>query len=306
MSKAPPRPKPIALDDIRIDGDTQSRQAIDESIVAEYADAYAAGATLPPVVVYFDGAANWLADGFHRYHARRRGDYKAVDAIVLEGTKTDAQWAASAANKAHGLRRTNADKRRAVQMALAAHPDDSDRAIAEHVGVSNTLVGEIRAQLSESDSSPEPKPRIGRDGRTRKVPQKPAAAEPATPPAESTGDEAPPATPQAHDVDGIGRPIHPAAKSALGAAWWFADVVKRTHMLKREVLDQVTRPGGRVLNAQRIERLFKDLVSAIGGAAPVTSCPCHEDCAAAKCKACKGTQYLTADEWKAVPAEFKR
>lgn len=302
MSKAPPRPKPVALDDIRIDGDTQSRQAIDEAAVAEYAEAYAAGETLPPVIVYFDGAALWLADGFHRYHARRRGDYKTIDAITLEGTKTDAQWAASAANKAHGLKRTNADKRRAVEMALAAHPDDSDRAIAEHVGVSNTFVGEVRGQLSSVDSSPEPKPRTGRDGKKRKAPQKPAAAEPESPPA----DDAPLPTPQAHDVDGIGRPIHPEARDALRMAWWFDDVVKRVRMLKKEVLDRVDEPDGRMLNAQRLERTFKDLIAAIGGSAPHTSCPLNEDCKAAKCKACKGTKWLTQDQWDALPKESRK
>lgn len=167
----------VDLKKIRIDGGTQPREAIDETVVSDYFEAYEGGVELPPALCFFDGSEYWLADGFHRYHARRKGNYDNLETEVRPGTKTDAQWAASAANKTHGLKRTNADKRRAVEMALSAHPRDSDRAIAEHVGVSNTFVGELRAELSTVDSSE----RVGRDGVTRKLPSatsRPAHAEP--------------------------------------------------------------------------------------------------------------------------------
>ena len=56
----------LKLNQIRIDGGTQSRVDIDEQVVAEYADLYHQGIQLPPVTVFYDGTDYWLADGFHR------------------------------------------------------------------------------------------------------------------------------------------------------------------------------------------------------------------------------------------------
>src|SRR5262249_44761903 len=97
-------------------------------------------------------------------HGRKQADFDTISAEVRPGTVVDARWLALSANKTHGLRRTNDDKRRAVKAALQMRPDDSDRAIAEHVGVSNNMVSEYRARLSSEDS--QPATRTGRDGRT--------------------------------------------------------------------------------------------------------------------------------------------
>jgi hypothetical protein len=58
------------------------------------------------------------------------------------------------------------DKRRAVETALRLRGGESDRAIAEHCGVSAQFTGDVRRQLSTADSSSGVK-RIGRDGKTR-------------------------------------------------------------------------------------------------------------------------------------------
>jgi hypothetical protein len=61
------------------------------------------------------------------------------------------------------LKRTNADKRRSVELALAEWPNVSDRQIAEICAVGYSLVAEVRqSQLPDSGSSPQP--RIGKDG----------------------------------------------------------------------------------------------------------------------------------------------
>ena len=75
------------------------------------------------------------------------------------------------ANSAHGLRRTNDDKRRAVEMLLSDEEwsKRSDRWIAEKCGVHHDTVGSYRKQLSVSASSPG---RTGQDGKTRKLPER--------------------------------------------------------------------------------------------------------------------------------------
>lgn len=117
-----PETKPISVAEIKINGGTQPRSEIDESVVSEYAEAMQGGAQFPPVVVFFDGAAHWLADGFHRTHAARRAKMDEISAEIHDGTKRDAILYSVGANYDHGLRRTPADKRKAVET-LLTNPD---------------------------------------------------------------------------------------------------------------------------------------------------------------------------------------
>jgi len=89
------------------------------------------------------------------------------EAIIHQGILGDAKWFSYGANKTHGLPRTNADKQRAVQAALA-HPKAagmSDVQIAEHCGVHQTTVSEWRKKLEPLKESLSGK-RTGGDGRT--------------------------------------------------------------------------------------------------------------------------------------------
>jgi uncharacterized ParB-like nuclease family protein len=143
--------KKLNLNVIRIDGGTQPRESINLEIVTEYAEAIAAGNDLPPVVVFHDGAEHWLADGFHRWHGHKQAGKASIHADVRAGSLLDAKLYAVGANGAHGLRRTNDDKRKAVQMVLdePAWKDWSDRAIADACGVSHTFVAQIRRPAAQ-------------------------------------------------------------------------------------------------------------------------------------------------------------
>jgi hypothetical protein len=145
----------IALSDIRIDGGTQSRASIDQQAVDDYAAAMAAGDKFPPVVVYFDGKTYWLADGFHRYQAYASAKIDAVPADVRQGTQRDAILFSVSANASHGLRRTNDDKRRAVQTLLndAEWAKWSDREIARRCAVHHDLVGKLRPVVTGVSAS---------------------------------------------------------------------------------------------------------------------------------------------------------
>lgn len=158
-------PNPIRIAQIKIDGDTQARESIDEATVAEYADAMASGVEFPPITVVYDGRHFWLVDGFHRYHAATKAGVKSLQSVTVRGTRETARWLACGANQTHGLRRTNADKRRAVSIALSLKPELSDRAIAEHCGVDHKTVAAVRAE--STGEIPQLTPRVGRDGRAR-------------------------------------------------------------------------------------------------------------------------------------------
>jgi hypothetical protein len=169
-----PEIKPIKLSDIVTTAGTQIRARIDQDTVAEYAEAMKdASNKFPPVVVFHDGSQFILGDGFHRALAATRNGFKDILAEVRTGTKADALKYALGANTAHGLRRTNSDKRRSVVLALAEWPKVSDREIARICAVSNNFVSDTRkTQLSSNDSSEKPEKRTGADGRTRRVPKR--------------------------------------------------------------------------------------------------------------------------------------
>lgn len=144
----------INIADVRVNGGTQSRAAIDRGVVSEYADAIKGGATFPPITVYFDGVSYWLADGFHRYEAYALAQVYDAPADIRQGTQRDAILFSVGANASHGLRRTNDDKRRAVQT-LLNDPEWSawsDREIARQVGVGNRFVGDVRKAHCGSDT----------------------------------------------------------------------------------------------------------------------------------------------------------
>lgn len=139
----------LSLSQIRIDGGMQSRVELNNTTVEEYSEAMADGAEFPPVVVFFDGASHWLADGFHRYFGAEQAGLESIAADVRQGTQLDGQLFSFGVNASHGLRRSNADKRKAVTGALQ-HPVSgkwSDRQIAKHCGVGNQLVGDVRRSI---------------------------------------------------------------------------------------------------------------------------------------------------------------
>lgn len=136
----------VNLSAIRTDGGTQPRAAIDFAIVEEYAQALATGATFPPAVVFFDGTDYWLADGFHRVHAHKTVDLAEIACDVRQGTRRDAILFSVGANAAHGMRRTNEDKRRAVLTMLgdSEWAAGSDREIAKKCAVDEKTVARYR------------------------------------------------------------------------------------------------------------------------------------------------------------------
>jgi hypothetical protein len=166
-AKVDPDPEPddgdlreVPIDALVIDPELQCREKIDERVVEEYFEAMKRGDTFPPLRAVKVGKQLLLVEGWHRLEAMRRLGLKKVKVLVTKGTREDAIWLAAAANKDHGLRRTNADKERSVKTALA-HPRAkglSDREIAKHVGVSHQMVSDYRKDgqgaksVSKSDS----------------------------------------------------------------------------------------------------------------------------------------------------------
>ena len=294
--------KKIKLSEIVTDAGTQVRAGLNEATVADYAEALADGAKFPPVIVFHDGSRHIAADGFHRIHAAVRNGATQIECDVRKGGKSDALKFALGCNAHHGLRRTNADKRHAVGMALKEFPKLSDRALAEMCLVGHPLVAEVRASTGISSSCPPPPTRVGLDGRERKLPPPPMQRRASTD-ANGSGDKTavkpqlPP--PPSQVLDGTGWPI----PTQLIPLWQRMGEVQ-------EMLTALSRVKGALRAAQEnkdtlfAEVNFSSALSQldqawtdIKTAKPFAVCPTCQGQLPDKCTLCKGRGLISEHRW---------
>ena len=178
--------KCIKIAQIASTAETQSRTTINSETVNNYAERMLEGDKFPPVILFHDKSLTtdqclFVGDGFHRLAACVKNQFVDIQAEVKEGTQLDALRYSIGANRANGLARSNADKRRATWLAVQFFGDNSNRAIADMVGVSDPFVGKVREEFdaeseskrgandSQSAAPAAPKKRKGRDGKVRIV-----------------------------------------------------------------------------------------------------------------------------------------
>lgn len=124
------------------------------------------GGIFPPVVVYDDGTDKWLSEGFHRLYAARQMGMPEIAAEVRQGTKRDAQLNSMRSNATHGARRSNADKRRAVEMAFRYLIEGGRTAqgvtnveVAEMANVNEKTVRRLREEIMPETDTTSAKPK---------------------------------------------------------------------------------------------------------------------------------------------------
>ena len=86
---------------------------------------------------------------------------------VRKGTAVDALWFAIGANATNGARRTTADKRKAIELALVKFPEKTQEQVAKHVGCVQSYVVKIRSEIITSDIHKLPDTRRSSDGKSR-------------------------------------------------------------------------------------------------------------------------------------------
>ena len=138
--------KTVKISDVRIDGDTQSRDEMDASWIQDIVNNLKHDIVYDPIEARFDGTDYWLSDGFHRYFAYKQLNVKEIEVSYLEGTQFDAQVDSYSANAKHGRIRTRADKEKAVRSALKnpLTKDKSNYEIAKICQVSQPFVAGIK------------------------------------------------------------------------------------------------------------------------------------------------------------------
>ena len=73
------------VDDVTAPDGRQFQAEISREVVADNAEAIRDGADFPPVVVFFDGTAHWLADGLQRYEAHATPGAHEIPADLRRG-----------------------------------------------------------------------------------------------------------------------------------------------------------------------------------------------------------------------------
>jgi hypothetical protein len=136
-----------------ISRDVQVRVKTDRSTVEDYARAMLADPDARwPVVICFREkrtGAVFLSDGNHRLEARALNGETTIVAEVRDGGKREALAYAVGSSKGHGLRFSNADKRKAGGLALkdSKLKKLSDNQLAALIGVSQPFISKLRAEL---------------------------------------------------------------------------------------------------------------------------------------------------------------
>ncbi len=138
--------KRMKISALRRESQFQARLAVSREVIANYAAVMKAGARFPAPLVYKFEGEYWVVDGFHTIAAAELAGLQHIEVLVCEGSRRDALLAAASANASHGLQRTTADKRRAIQMLLEDEEWRrwSDTEIARRVGVTDKTVAAVR------------------------------------------------------------------------------------------------------------------------------------------------------------------
>lgn len=281
----------IPLAELQMNGETQTRTGTDPAVVAEYAEAYRDGKKLPPIVVFEDTQLEilWPADGYHRIEARADAGFDTINAVVIQGDRMAAILYAVGANADHGLRRSDADRRRAVEMFAREFPEQAKSVnhVARACRVSWDFADKI---LNPADRHADGRTKINKANRSP-AREPTAAPGPAPEPKASragsksakAGKGKPAAEPE--PADASGRTIPQKLRDVM-ADRWHADTARQLDGIKaaaRSAMD-----WNPWLAVELLDRL-NDLAASIRAAAPHQVCG---DCGGDGCAVCMKSGFL--------------
>jgi len=314
----------IEIDRLAVTG-LQTRVAVDDAAMADYAEAMRGGASFPPVTVYEDADGTlYLADGYHRVGAAKIAGKSSICADVRAGTFADALKYALGANANHGLRRTNADKQRCLQLAwenrraLFGDNDPTADWLAETCGVSRVLAQQFYGTICKTFTDLTPV-RQNADGRKYTVPTRPTAARTVpTRPVPTRAPEAAADTPtvkpgyhiaedgKVHADGVILDRFYEEIPDALQAAFKSSEL--------EEIISDVLRIKTRILKSIKDNNIA---FAAVSQRAVIELDNAYHEVKAAKpwcvcricqgngCRACGGTGFQTEEQYNRIPPEMR-
>ena len=139
----------LKLDEFRLSPKLQARVGgTNAGHVLDLAQVLLNGGKLPRIQVRQVDGVNYIVDGYHTYEAHIKANKKTAPANIIKGTWAEAVEDACGAN-VHAnapLKRTHADKQRAIKMILEVYPQWTDKRIADLVKVDRKTVAATRPQ----------------------------------------------------------------------------------------------------------------------------------------------------------------
>jgi hypothetical protein len=156
----------ISIDDVKFDGSIYPREKPSTSTIDEYADALAAGAKFPPIIL--EEGTNRLLDGYHRWKAHKKlvenpslldsKDNHSFDQIEVEFHVIPEgiipRLYAYSLSSTHGLRPKTGDAKTTAEEQYQKMPGTPMTALCQYLGVSNktakSYVQHLIAQFEET------------------------------------------------------------------------------------------------------------------------------------------------------------
>jgi hypothetical protein len=314
----------LKISDIDIEASVQVRARIDLDTVADYAaHIQAKKPPLPPIVVFGPDSRGkfFLSEGWHRLKAHQAAGRDGIAATIKDGGWREALEHALGSNAAHGLRRTNADKRRAVELALKHFSGLSLRDVADKCQVSHEFVRELKAdQVSTVDTC---ETITGRDG--KQYPARPPTRPPVAAQEDEEDSSLQPPPPDPEDPEPVPEPEEGQLPRDVKGRVIPPDCVPMWER-RREILDllrAISEVRTKIINAQddrdplfcgkgdqgrtlinfssaiaHLNQIYDDVKAAL----PVRVCPV---CQGLGCKHCSGLGLISDYRLKMVPSEYR-
>lgn len=303
--------KVVFLEDIDFDHSPMVRSSLRTDVVAEYAAQYEKDKkSMPPLELFTEDNKTYLiADGMHRFQAMLSLKFKACNANCRKGGYESALEAALKSNESHGLRRSQADKRRCVQEAIKQWPKKSNNQIAAECLVDNHTVKAVRDGLESTGEVKIEPVRQARDGREVSA-EKPKAK--AKPESKADGNSQPDKPVKMTDADPLGTVI-----SAYAMQFWIRsgevrEVLGTLAALSKE-LRRVSKEEDLMYGEVNftaalgdLDKLWTNLATALPYCV-CTTCNGQPKTQSGGCRMCKGRGLISKHRWDTlVPAEIKK
>jgi len=159
--------KLIKLEHINIKESPHVRSEYKQETAEEYAEQYKLDkAEMPDCILFETSAGSYLvADGMHRIAAMKLAGMKSNTFDVRSGSRTDCVKFALKCNVSHGIRRSSADKRACVELALREFGEVSNNSLSDACGVGVDLVIKVRQELESKKQIPKFEKLKSSDGR---------------------------------------------------------------------------------------------------------------------------------------------
>ena len=294
--------KLIFLNEIDIENSPKVRAELNEATAAEYGQIIKQDKkALPPPVVFQEkgGKYFFLADGLHRVTGAKIIGDKTMVCEVREGGFEEALTHALTCNVKHGLRRTQADKKRAVEAALAQWPKLSDTELSKRAQVDHKTVAAYRKGMESAGKLESSAVRETKSGVVRTATRKVKAA------ADAAGNSLKEPSKNGELKDQLGRVI----PEELHALWLripecnnLIDSVRSVRG-EVEIAQKDEDPMWAEVTIDNVMALLNEVITKLKVLIPFTICTNCQGKLNKKCSLCHGRGLISKFRWDTVPKE---